>query len=156
MKKRFRELHELNIFNTRFAQYNRKYIVDLYDNFHKRKKFLDQFVNMYSKRIISQFFRRRTQNVDINENFNVFLKLNFNDDDEKIENDDDVVAKNFLLINEKNFELKTQKKIDLTIYDENNFIDVISNANEKNENINYDNIVLLDVVNQKLNEKAFI
>lgn len=47
VEKKFRELHEINIFDRRFAQYNRKYIVDFYDDFHKRKEFVDQFVNMY-------------------------------------------------------------------------------------------------------------
>ena len=112
-----RELHETNIYDTRYAFYNRKHIVKLYDDLHKRNEFVNQFVNMYSKRNNSQSIRRKNQNMNINNIFDAFLKLNSNDDENsnhenfnfKINDDDEE--------NDENSKKKNQRKTNLAIYD---------------------------------------
>lgn len=75
--------------------------------------------------------------------------------DEKNDNEKHNIE-NIISIEKNNRKLKTQREIDLTIYDENNLINVFSKKNkknEKNENMNYDNIILFDVVDQKSKKK---
>ena len=147
-----RELHEANIYDTRYALYNRKHIVKLYDDLHKRNEFVNQFVNMYSKRNNSQSTRRKNQNMNINDIFDASLRLNSNDDENSNHenfnfriNDDDEE-------NDENSKRKNQRKTNLATYDQHNSIDVTSKDEKKNEkDMNYDDIILFD--NQNVDDQ---
>lgn len=62
----------------------------------------------------------------------------------KKNNNEEHNIENIISIEKNNSKLKIQRKIDLTIYDENNFINVLSKKNEKNKNMNYNNIILIE------------